>query len=323
MSKVPHRVGTHCQQQRRLDRIRVLLVADLDRRSPERRLHCGAMLLEQSTQVPLPGNMIRAVPGGGQIRLTMTVRAIGEVVSPFSEVVPQTREFWVPVDGNLLPDMPHLTAWSGEAEPKSEVGFWTSVTPIAGTVAYWNNGEYIVAVISGVGDLMIATYVLRLVAIGGRAVTLVLKGEQAATQVLRNRGLALGEFFYTKRSRDDLRTTFNQFWGRHPDVHLSHMLFMNRWSTIPLQVRNAGYNLAPLPPLRFLVPERYRGVYNLNAFMGFARRWRGEHARMAARLELAMQGVWGGTHASAIGGDWVSNRVGDSFEGVWGWLGGS
>ncbi|HVT88895.1 MAG TPA: hypothetical protein VHD56_08595 [Tepidisphaeraceae bacterium] len=116
---------------------------------------------------------------------------------------------------------------------------------------------------------------------------------------LGNAAQSVGRFFYDPR---DFRLISKEYWaarGGAEGSSLHHWLFPQRATWIPKGIRNAGFNLVELAPMRGF----FHPTLSLNTWMGFATRWGPAEAREAAKVELGMRAAIpaAGTAAAVIG----------------------
>jgi len=126
-------------------------------------------------------------------------------------------------------------------------------------------------------------------------------------------GLAtrIGRFFYDSRP---FGTISSEYWGGSPanGSSLHHWLFPQREASVPMGIRNAGFNLLELPGLEGVFHQRL----GLNQWMGFARNWGPSAAFQASLVENAIRvGVPGLGLGTAAGGYYLGREIHNAMDG--------
>jgi hypothetical protein len=106
------------------------------------------------------------------------------------------------------------------------------------------------------------------------------------------------------------------YWARRGPANgrsLHHWMYPRRATDVAEGIRNAGFNLFEMPPLRGV---SHRSL-DANTWMGFAGRWGGRRAVAAARLKkgirIGLPAVTGGAAYSGYKvGKWIENLFTES-----------
>lgn len=130
----------------------------------------------------------------------------------------------------------------------------------------------------------------------------------------RPRGNAFARFFYDPRNFE--REISPSYWATRRPANgrsLHHWLFPKRYTWVPEGIRNAGFNLVEMPPLRGVVDRSL----DANTWMGFAGRWGGRHAARAAQVEKAIRvglpaTAGGAAYSGYQAGRWIENVLTES-----------
>ncbi|MDX2188017.1 MAG: RHS repeat-associated core domain-containing protein [Opitutaceae bacterium] len=125
----------------------------------------------------------------------------------------------------------------------------------------------------------------------------------------------IGRFFYDNRA---FRTTISrEYWSGTSagGSSLHHWLIPQRWTWVPQGIRNGGWNLLELPPMRGVFHESL----GLNQWMGFARNWGSGAAFQASAVENTIRvGVPALSYGAAAGGYYLGvesyNAIMDSSD---------